>query len=113
MVEPRQHATFAREPLGKRRVGGQRLRANLEADQPLDSRLPGVEDKTHAALANQFQDFELGKSGGQFLVGWGRRLGMLAFPGLGGDGRLHEKAPGTKPLGRLSRNRSAAFWTAF
>jgi hypothetical protein len=42
----------------------------FRATKPFELRLPGLENETHAALADQFQDFKLRKGRGQFLVRW-------------------------------------------
>jgi hypothetical protein len=67
VAEPGQHAAFAREPLGEGRIGGQRLGKNLQSDQPFDFRLARLEHETHAALADEFQNFELRKTRSQCM----------------------------------------------
>ena len=42
-------------------------REDLQGHQPVQFLLPGLVDGAHAAFAEQFEDFELGKPPGQFL----------------------------------------------
>ena len=44
----------------------------FSATQPVELRLPGLEDHAHAALADEFEDFELRKSRGDLLQRRGR-----------------------------------------
>ena len=67
MAQPGQRAGFAREPLGKRRIVAGFHRQNLDRHQPIEPRLPGFVDRPHAPLAQQFEDFKLRKSLGQFF----------------------------------------------
>ena len=59
MVQTRQRARLAREPLGERWVpaglGGQ----NLHGHQAVELLLPGLIHRAHAALADEAQDFQL------------------------------------------------------
>ena len=112
MVEAREQPGFAIEALGERRVGGERLRENFQRDQAVQLGLAGFEDETHAALADEFQNLQLRKGGGDFLDGRGRGAsgGLAGFGGRGGGG---EEAFGAKPLRRVRRQRRLALGTAF
>jgi hypothetical protein len=67
MIQPRQHAAFAGESVGESRVGSEGWLQKLQRNQPLQFWLARLEYKPHAALADQFEDFELGKSCRQLL----------------------------------------------
>ena len=61
MVQARQGAGFAVEPLGKARVAGRGRRQDLQRHQPVQAGLARLIDGAHAALADELKDFELGK----------------------------------------------------
>ncbi len=61
MVQPGQRAGFAFESLGKLRVVLLFRRKDLQRHEPVQARLAGFVNRAHAALAQQFDDFELGK----------------------------------------------------
>src|ERR1035437_515540 len=83
MVELRERLGFASKTFGKGRVAADAGRENFERDEAIQSWLPGLVDGTHAALANEFKDFQLRKESGKlFHRGWDER-GSL------GPGRFH------------------------
>ena len=107
MIQPRQQAAFAGKPFGKRRDPPPALRENFWRDESFQSLLPGLEDKAHAALADQFEDFELRKRSPQFPPALARGW---AFPPSVGIDALDEHALGTKPLRAPRRESSARIW---
>jgi hypothetical protein len=66
MIEPGQGPGFAHEPLGERRIAGDRGRQDLDRDQAIELGLPGLVDGPHATLAEQGQHLELGEATCQF-----------------------------------------------
>ena len=112
MVEAREQFGFAVEAFGEGRIGGEGLRKNFQRHQAVQLGLAGFEDETHAALPDEFQNLQLRKGGGDFPDGrWrGASSGLAGFGGNGGGG---EQAFGTKPLGRVCRERSLAFGAKF
>ena len=72
MIELRQRLGFAGEAFGKRGVVADAGRQNFQRDDAVQFLLPRLVNRAHAALADEFEDFELRKLGGEF--GDGRRL---------------------------------------
>ena len=72
MAELRQRAGFAGEALGKIQVAAGTRRQDFQRDEPVQRRLARLIDRAHAALADEFEDFELGKKFGEVGNG-GRR----------------------------------------
>ena len=66
MIQPGQRLGLAGEPFGERRVLPDAGRQDLEGDQAVEFLLAGLIDGAHAALADQFQDFQLGEERRQF-----------------------------------------------
>jgi hypothetical protein len=84
VVKPRQDAGLAVEPFGERGVGGQRLRQQLDGDVAIQPGLAGFIDRTHSALADEFEYFQLRESCGHRRDGRGwLSVGRLA--GFGGS----------------------------
>jgi hypothetical protein len=112
MIQLRQDAAFPAEPLGERRVGGEGLRQDFQGDETIQLGLARLEDKSHSALADEFQDFKLGKRGGEFRHA---RRGLVGrgLAGFGGDGGGGEQTFGAKPLRRIRRQRRLALGTMF
>ena len=73
MVEPGQGAGFAFEALGKSRVASFFAAEEFSAPRTGQAWLAGLVNRAHAALAQQFDDFELGKKPGHLLNGWGHK----------------------------------------
>ena len=66
-----QRTGFAVEPLGKPRVTGCGRGQDLQRHQPVQGRLARFIDSAHAALADEAEDFKVGKELGQ-LGDWRR-----------------------------------------
>jgi len=109
VVEPGQNPGLAVEAFGECGIGGQRLRQELERNQAVEPRLAGLEDDAHAALADDFQDFELWEGIGDFLDARRRVFGgRLASLGWGG-GRS-QQAFRAQSLRGVGRQRRLALW---
>ena len=67
MIQPGQRARFAIEPLGKTGIAAHRRRQHFQRDETVQRRLPRLVNRPHAALADEAEDFELGKEPGDFL----------------------------------------------
>ena len=75
MMQPREHLPLALEAPGERRVAlRERCRQQLQRDEPVQLRLPRLEDRAHAACADQREHLELRK-GFRHLLDGGRRVG--------------------------------------
>jgi hypothetical protein len=102
MVQGGQGAGFPGESSGERLVTGERFGKNLERDKAIELRLPGLEDATHPALADQFEDLQL-REGGRHRLNrrsrWPAETASLS--GVGRCRRPQQQAPGTKALGRV------------
>ena len=61
MTQPGEEASFAFEPFGECRIAGQRFREEFERDESIELWLPRLINETHAALANEFDDFKMRK----------------------------------------------------
>jgi hypothetical protein len=61
MIQPGQGSRLSREPFCESRVGRSLWREYLHRHEPVQAGLPRLVNGTHAALANEFQDFELRK----------------------------------------------------
>ena len=70
MVQAGQGAGFAVEALGETGVAGRGGRQDLQRHQAVESGLAGLIDGAHAALADELQDFELGKELGEVEPRW-------------------------------------------
>ena len=68
MAEPGQGAGFASKAFGKGRIATPLGRQDLDSHLAIQLDLPGPVDGAHAALADQFLDFELREKGSQ--IGW-------------------------------------------
>ena len=112
MIEQRQGAGLAGEPFGKRRVVGDGGSEDLQGHRAAQLLLPGLVDDPHAAAANQVQDFQLGKLGGQF--GRRRRREIRGLPprvrrGVQADLQpLLEQTRRAQALRRIRRQHSPA-----
>ena len=71
-------------------------RQDLEGDEAVEARLPGLVDRAHAALAEQFQDLKLREVPGEFF---GRRCDGT------GAASVPCSWPGSEPLLMASFNR--------
>ena len=111
MVQAGQGAGFAVEPLGKARVAGRRRRQDLQRHQPVQARLARLIDGAHAALADELEDFELGKQLGDVRDRRrhkARPRGALASRfGARVEARLHQ-ALRTEAQGHIRRQRFVA-----
>ena len=105
MVQARQGAGFAVEPLGKARVAGGGGRQDLQRHQAVQAGLARLIDGAHAALADELKDFELGKQLGEFRdrrrhkarAPWGPRLpGRCPCSGPPSSG-TPGRGPGARP----------------
>jgi hypothetical protein len=65
MIQFRERPGFASEALRERGVATRFRGQDFQRDDPIELRLAGLVNDAHAAAANQFQDFELGKVLGQ------------------------------------------------
>ena len=61
MIELRQRLGLAGEALGKRGIVADAGRQNFQRDDAVQLFLPRLIDRAHAALADEFEDFELRK----------------------------------------------------
>ena len=66
MIQFRERAGFAGEATGKIQVAARPRRENLQSDEPVQRRLAGFIDRAHAALADEFKNFQLRKKFLQF-----------------------------------------------
>ena len=83
VVQPGQRLGFALEALGEAGFGDLLRRQDLQGDDPVELGLAGLVNDAHAAAAEAFEDFELGKVPGDFLQG-GRGLEDLGAVRTGG-----------------------------
>ncbi len=113
MVQARQGAGFAVEPLGKARVARGGGRQDLQRHQPVQIWLARLIDGAHAALADELKDFELGKQLGE-VRDW-RRHEPRPFGapgsrvGAGVEAGLHQ-ALGAEAQRHIRRQRFVAAW---
>src|SRR5262249_30228668 len=80
MIEPGQRPGLARETLGERWVARYLWRQDLDRDQAIELRLPGLVDRPHAPLAEQGQHLELGEVPGQLGRRGGHEPGRRGSP---------------------------------
>ena len=103
MIELGQRLGFAGEAFGKRGIPADAGRKNLQGHNAVQLLLPGLIDRAHAALADEFQNFQLGKLRAQ-LLRFGRdearRLFRRVGVGAGGKRAFHQ-AFGAEALGAL------------
>ena len=106
MVQTRQQTPLPSEPFGEGRVAARRQRQQLQRHNSVQMTLPGRIDKPHAAVAHQFEHFQLRK--GRPNTFRGRRLHparrTAAFRGRGG---ALQHAAGAESARRLRRDRRA------
>ncbi len=88
MIQPGQRAGLAREPFGEGRIAAHFGRQDFHGHQSIEARLPRFVNRAHASLAEQFQHFELRKTGGELL-----------------DRRRNESGRRRRRRGRLKRGR--------
>jgi hypothetical protein len=86
VVQSGEHPAFAVETLGEVRIAGQPVGQQLERHEPVEMRRAGFEDKAHAAPADEFEDLELRKRGGDTFPRRDFRRGRGWHSGLGGRG---------------------------
>src|ERR1035438_5686483 len=79
MVELRECLGFASKTFREGGVAADGGRENFERDEAIQFWLPGLVDGTHAALADEFKDFQLRKEFSQ-LLHRGRDEGGLLGP---------------------------------
>ena len=92
MAQPGHRSGLASEAFGEGRVPAHLRRQNLQGDQPVQSRLPGLVDGPHTADPQQFENLQLRKVPGQFLcIGWLKTSG----DSFGGRNVLRWPAAGT------------------
>ena len=80
MVELRQRLGFAGEAFGKRRFIANARRQNFQRDEPVQLPLPRLVNRAHAALAEEFEDFELRKKFGKLRDRGRNERGCFAEP---------------------------------
>ena len=110
MVQPGQGARLAAEPLREIRIAPRGGGKHLERDPAVQSRLPGLVDRAHAALPEQFDDFQVREE--RRDLGH-RRRGLTAIRRGGdcfGGKALLEQTGGAKSA-HAGRQRSAALGT--
>src|SRR5207244_6089156 len=78
MIELGKRAGLAGEPFGEGRVVA--VRQHLQCDHAVQSRLPGLVDRSHAACAEQFDNFQLWENGRD--LGNARRRERRVIAGL-------------------------------
>ncbi len=96
--------------LGKRGIGRQRLRQEFKRDKTVQLRLARSVDDTHAALADELDNFELWESCGDVLNRRGRFLGG-GLAGLGRRSGRGKDAFRAEPLRRIGRQGGLALRT--
>ena len=112
VVEFGEGAAFAGEAFGEGGLFGEGLGEDFEGDEAIEFWLAGFVDETHAALADKFEDLEMGEGAGEFVaIGRGRAGVAGGGAGFGGEGGLLEKALGAEALGSFGRDGGAAFGT--
>ena len=79
MVELGQRLGLAGEAFGKGRVVADARRQDFQGDDAVERLLPGFVDRAHAALADESQDFQLGKRLDQFFGCRRHEPGPTAF----------------------------------
>ena len=67
MAEAGEDAAFAIKALSKARRGREGLWQHFQSDDAVELGLSCFEDSAHAAVADEVEDFEVGKRGGDFL----------------------------------------------
>ena len=97
VVQGGQGLGFGFEALGEFRVGRERLREELEGDEAVEGLLAGLEDRPHAAPADELDDLKVGEGGGDFLDRRWRGSGRLS--GNRGMKRAFEQAARAKAIG--------------
>ena len=106
MIQFCQRLGFAGEASGKRGVAADAGRKNFQGDNPVQFLLADFIDRAHAALADEFQNFELRELPGQFLR-FGRNEARRFF-----RARRRRRRSGTR-LSSGTRGRGPwARWTA-
>ena len=105
MTEPRQHAALTREALREARRGREGLRQHFEGDDAIQLRLPRLENRAHAAVTDEVEDFEIGEGGGDFFqrgqIPPGQRQGIrIAIRRHGGCGHEGFRVQTVKRIGR-------------
>jgi hypothetical protein len=93
VTEPGEEAAFAGKTVSEPGIGDRWLREDLEGDKAFEFELAGFINEAHAALAYQFNNFELREScgnGGER----GRRGPRHGISGVCGNGGLREEAFG-------------------
>ena len=74
--------------------------------------MAGFVNETHAALADEFKDLEVGEGAGEFVAIWRGGAGVArGVAGFGGEGGLLKEAFGAEALRGFGWNRRAAFRT--
>ena len=67
MAEAGEHTAFAIKALRKARRGREGLGQHFEGDDAVELGLPRFENRTHAAVTDEAEDFKVWKRGGDFL----------------------------------------------
>ena len=111
VVQAREHAALAVEALGKTRVLRQLVGKQFQRDEAIEMRLAGLEDETHAAPANKFENLKLREGGGDAFERWNLRGGRRCQTGLGAGGGAGEDALRAEASGRIGRHGRLAFRT--
>ena len=93
------------------RVARKFVGQELEGDEAVETRLPGLEHEPRAAAPDKFQDLELRERRYNAFAGGDFRRGCGGRAAVGRDGRAEQNAFGAKALGRAGRDGSAALWT--
>ena len=61
MIELRDRARFAIEPLAELRIGGEQVRQDLDRDDAIEAGIAGFVDLAHAARAERRRGFRTGR----------------------------------------------------
>jgi hypothetical protein len=108
MIQLGERLGFARETFGECGISANSRRQDFQRDNAIQLLLACFVNRTHAAFADEFEQFQLRKQRRQFGNGWWRERRLFAF-GNGVRGRAHfEQAGGAKSGERTGRKRRAA-----
>ncbi len=117
MVQTRQGAGLAVEPFGKAGIAGDRRWQYLQGNETVQGWLARLVNRAHAALADEAEDFELGKELGDFLDGWRHKAlagGLTGNTGFGSGGKAgFDEAFRAQPERHVRRQRLATIRANF
>jgi hypothetical protein len=98
MIEQRERLRFVGEPRGKSRFMAHVRRQDFERDQAVELFLPRLIHRAHAALADEFEDFQLRKQRCEFGDGGRDKAGAA------GTGPVSVPMSTPEPMPALSRH---------